>query len=512
MDVLTDTARDLDNLDLSLTAPGVEAARRARASLVAQIRDHVLPRLADADIPAIVVVGGSTGAGKSTLVNSILGAEVSEAGVLRPTTRVPVLVVNPEDAQSLADHPVTGVSRLVTSDAVPAGLALVDASDLDSVQEANRTLASRLLEAADLWLFVTTAARYGDQTPWTTLEEAARRRTSIAVVLNRIPASILAEVRTDLVARLAGLGLSESPLFIVPDAGPHEGLLTASSVAELRTWLQLLAGRHRAAGLVRRTGRAQWTALRAELTQLAEDVDTQADAAAALEAETRILRQSPTSDLARDVELGSCGEGAPTTRWLTSASAGGPLASLAQGGRLGRGWFGRATRSRAAALAELAVEVRACVASRLEATVVAASDDATRVWQEAGAGTAAERLLPRTVDAVDVLRTWSDSVTKTTVVAPKGLTPGATADLLIAAAAGVEGARGAAERLGLGQELERAQTSLTQALGGALAVLLPEGAAASLAPDPSLAAALRLRASELAPFAQPGGTGGIGYD
>ena len=138
MDVLTDTARDLDNLDLSLTAPGVEAARRARASLVAQIRDHVLPRLADADIPAIVVVGGSTGAGKSTLVNSILGAEVSEAGVLRPTTRVPVLVVNPEDAQSLADHPVTGVSRLVTSEAVPAGLALVDASDLDSNEEIGR--------------------------------------------------------------------------------------------------------------------------------------------------------------------------------------------------------------------------------------------------------------------------------------------------------------------------------------------------------------------------------------
>ena len=53
---------------------------------------------------------------------------------------------------------------------------------------------------------------------------------------------------------------------------------------------------------------------------------------------------------------------------------------------------------------------------------------------------------------------------------------------------------------------------LTGGATGALAVLLPEGAAASLAPDPSLAAALRLRASELAPFAQPGGTGGIGYD
>ena len=68
------------------------------------------------------------------------------------------------------------------------------------------------------------------------------------------------------------------------------------------------------------------------------------------------------------------------------------------------------------------------------------------------------------------------------------------------------------KRLFLMGRSEAGKTSLTQALGGALAVLLPEGAAASLAPDPSLAAALRLRASELAPFAQPGGTGGIGYD
>ena len=188
IDVLTDTVGDLERLELPLTVEGIDEARRLRSSLIGQVRDHVLPRLADADVPAIVVVGGSTGAGKSTLVNSVLGREVSDAGVLRPTTRTPVLVVNPEDAEVLADHPVSEVSLTVVSDVVPAGLALVDASDLDSVHEANRTLAVRLLEATDLWLFVTTAARYGDQTPWSTLEEAARRNTPIAVVLNRVPA------------------------------------------------------------------------------------------------------------------------------------------------------------------------------------------------------------------------------------------------------------------------------------------------------------------------------------
>ncbi|MGW7595508.1 dynamin family protein, partial [Streptomyces rubiginosohelvolus] len=45
----------------------------------------------------LAVIGGSTGAGKSTLVNSLVGRRVSEAGVLRPTTRTPVLVCHPDD-------------------------------------------------------------------------------------------------------------------------------------------------------------------------------------------------------------------------------------------------------------------------------------------------------------------------------------------------------------------------------------------------------------------------------
>ena len=84
IDVLTDTVGDLERLELPLTVEGIDEARRLRSSLIGQVRDHVLPRLADADVPAIVVVGGSTGAGKSTLVNSVLGREVSDAGVLRP--------------------------------------------------------------------------------------------------------------------------------------------------------------------------------------------------------------------------------------------------------------------------------------------------------------------------------------------------------------------------------------------------------------------------------------------
>ena len=75
IDVLTDTVGDLERLELPLTVEGIDEARRLRSSLIGQVRDHVLPRLADADVPAIVVVGGSTGAGGESggLGNSVGG-------------------------------------------------------------------------------------------------------------------------------------------------------------------------------------------------------------------------------------------------------------------------------------------------------------------------------------------------------------------------------------------------------------------------------------------------------
>ena len=130
---------------------------------------------------------GSTGAGKSTLVNSLIGRVVSRPGVIRPTTRSPVLVHNPADLDFFSsDRVLPGLARsfdqandsstlqLVAEPTLPQGLALLDAPDVDSVVSENRALASQLLAAADLWLFVTTAARYADAVPWDCLLYTSR--------------------------------------------------------------------------------------------------------------------------------------------------------------------------------------------------------------------------------------------------------------------------------------------------------------------------------------------------
>ena len=184
---------------LPLDLPDVRRPAGRRPEMIDQLEDYVLPRLIQIDAPLLTVVGGSTGAGKSTLVNSLVGERVTEPGVLRPTTRSPVLVHNPRDAdwfdqdadpaRPRAHH--RGHRRPRRAPAgrrprrSPPGLAVLDAPDIDSVEEQNRTLAAQLLGAADLWLFVTSAARYADQVPWDFLKQAAERSAAVAIVLDR---------------------------------------------------------------------------------------------------------------------------------------------------------------------------------------------------------------------------------------------------------------------------------------------------------------------------------------
>jgi len=122
------------------------------------------------------------------------------------------------------------------------GLALLDAPDIDSVVDQNRALAAQLLAAADLWVFVTTAARYADAVPWGFLTEAAARDVVVAIVLDRVAPEIIEEVRADLVRLLAEHGLEDAPLFTVAhiQLAPGEQL-PDQAIQPLRDWLHELA-------------------------------------------------------------------------------------------------------------------------------------------------------------------------------------------------------------------------------------------------------------------------------
>lgn len=265
----------LEAAALPLELSAMSTVREERGRVIAQVDDYVLPRLAGLDGPALVVVGGPTGAGKSTLVNSLAGERVTTPGLLRPTTRSPVLAHHPADGEwfgpdrvlpslDRVDRPTTSrdALQLVASTAVPRGVALLDAPDFDSIDDANRELATKLLAAADLLLFVTSAARYSDQVPWLQLSLALERQTTVAVVMNRVPADDMATVSPHLSTMLRETGVPADQMFFVEEGTlDGQGILPASYLRPLRVWLDTLAAdtvarsaavRHSVGGAIRR--------------------------------------------------------------------------------------------------------------------------------------------------------------------------------------------------------------------------------------------------------------------
>ncbi|MET8017751.1 ATP-binding protein [Streptomyces decoyicus] len=395
IDALSVLRDRVDAARFPLPLRGAARARRNRAELLAQLDDYVIPRLRSPQAPLLAVIGGSTGAGKSTLVNSLVGRRVSEAGVLRPTTRTPVLVCHPDDLHWFAGprvlpqlarvwvpeqddggeseyaagdglgrseyggHGVGGVGgvggvtpgdggggagghgvrmghgsrtahgfdgghgsgpgqeargggglgstygygydhgyeaggraggggavgggygadggeaydgagdgasgvglkgragvgaaggggdpgmltvRIETDRALPSGLALLDAPDIDSLVARNRELAAELICAADVWVLVTTAARYADAVPWHLLRTAKEYDVTLVTVLDRVPHQIATDISGRYAELLQRAGLGHVPRFTIPElpesAGGGSGLLPATAVAALRDWLQ----------------------------------------------------------------------------------------------------------------------------------------------------------------------------------------------------------------------------------------------------------------------------------
>jgi energy-coupling factor transporter ATP-binding protein EcfA2 len=200
--------------------------------------------------PILVALVGSTGAGKSTLVNSIVGAHVSATGVRRPTTNSPVLACHPDEIDWFAENnflPTLPRVRqeawparprraavLAASEGMPRGIALLDTPDIDSVVQAHHEFALQFLDASDLRLFMTSASRYADGPVWEILQHARDRKASSA--WSRPDPADLPHRTRRRPTMLDANGIAAADRFVIQETPLINGMLPADAYQPVRDW------------------------------------------------------------------------------------------------------------------------------------------------------------------------------------------------------------------------------------------------------------------------------------
>jgi energy-coupling factor transporter ATP-binding protein EcfA2 len=393
---------------LSLEAPGVQGARAERRKLLSQIDDYLLPRLRQSGAPVLVALVGSTGAGKSTLMNSLVGAQVSNTGTRRPTTNSPVLACHPNDLRWFAENVFLptlprvrqkglampgrdGLLVLAESAGMPEGVALLDTPDIDSVVQAHREFAHQFLDASDLWLFMTSASRYADAAVWELLQEAKDRAASLAIVLSRVAPASARQLSSHFDAMLAANGLSGVQRFMIAETVLADGMLPPEVYGPVRKWLdETSAQQERRVAVLTQTMSGVLDTFRARVPDLAAHVEAQIVLHAELAAHVERCYAAGIASFDEATKNGSLLRGEILARWQDFTGTGDMLRML-QVRRTGK----PASRQRKRQMPARARALKSAVRQGLETLVATladrAAEDTVGKWQQQEAGAALVR-------------------------------------------------------------------------------------------------------------------------
>jgi energy-coupling factor transporter ATP-binding protein EcfA2 len=366
---------------------GAAEVKTERTKLLSQIDDYLLPRVRRSAAPVLVALVGSTGAGKSTLVNSIVGAHVSATGVRRPTTNSPVLACHPDEIDWFAENNFLptlprvrqeGLARpgrdgllvLAASEGMPRGIALLDTPDIDSVVQAHHEFAYQFLDASDLWLFMTSASRYADGPVWEVLQHARDRKASLGVVMSRVPQQHRPELVKHFTAMLDANGIDAADRFVIAEVPLIDGMLPPDAYQPIRDWLADTAVRaDRRVAVLTQTMSGVLDTFKTRVPAIAAHVEAQVVLRAELRDVAETAYQGAFDEAAAGLRGGTLLHGEVIARWEDGLAAGDlqPRRGVKAPGKKGR----RARRGPSRTVA-----LNASLRSALESLIVSLADRA----------------------------------------------------------------------------------------------------------------------------------------
>lgn len=228
---------------------------------VDSVQQRASQRLGHGTGRTVVALCGSTGSGKSSVFNALVGQTVARVAVTRPTTAVTEAAVFDEGTAALLDW--LGVARrhrLVAPDVATAAefadLVLLDLPDHDSTEVAHRAEVERLAEVVDLFVWIVDPQKYADAAlHHDFLARYAGHRGVTIVVLNQVDRLDTDERQAcleDLRRLLAEDGLHGVRTFAVSAS-------TGEGIDALRRELAARVSEHRAA-LARLVADVDWVA------------------------------------------------------------------------------------------------------------------------------------------------------------------------------------------------------------------------------------------------------------
>lgn len=144
--------------------PPVWQPQRTAQALLQRVLDRVESLKVRLEAPIVAATFGGTGTGKSSLVNALVGEEVTRTGRERPTTQRPVLIVHPGTPLEALGLPLEDFEVVRREADLLRDLVIIDCPDPDTSEAetagSNLERLHALLPYCDVLIYVSTQQKY----------------------------------------------------------------------------------------------------------------------------------------------------------------------------------------------------------------------------------------------------------------------------------------------------------------------------------------------------------------